>query len=101
MKKPQKLLLEVSNLKKGTIYKADLELRSEGDKLTVYRRDRRLAQALTRTDALIQAAEKVLEGFKEAGIYTAYINGLPYAQKEVQRVPATAPELRPRPVERA
>jgi len=97
--KPQKLLLEVTNLKKGTIYRADMELRKEQDQFAVYRRERKLAQSPNRTKALLQAAEKVLQGFHEPGVYTAYINGMPYTQKEVERVPNPTPEPTKRPVQ--
>jgi hypothetical protein len=97
--KPEKLLLEVTNLKKGTIYRADIELRQEQDKFVVYRRERRLAQSPNRTEALLQAAEKVLQGFHEPAVYTAYIDGMPYTQKEVERVPNPTPEPAKRTVQ--
>lgn len=97
--KPQKLLLEVTRLKKGPIYRTDLELRRDEGRFTVYRRERKLAQSSDRTETLLQAAEKVLQGFREPGVYTAYIDGMPYIQKEVERVPNATLEPAKRPVQ--
>ena len=81
--KEEKATLEVSNIKKGFIYKADLTLTKSVEGWSVYRHQRRLALAPQRTDALILAAEKVLEGFKEPSLYTAFVDGVPYVQREV------------------
>jgi hypothetical protein len=81
--KQDKATLEVSNIKKGFIYKADLTLTESAEGWGVYRHQRRLSLAPQRTEALILAAEKVLEGFKEPSLYTAFVDGVPYVQREV------------------
>lgn len=81
--------ITVYNSKKPhPIYTAVVELWVDEatEDYVVTRNENEIASASTKTAALTAACDSVLRGFREPGMYTAWVDDAPYVNKEVHEV---------------